>query len=127
MELISARDTDRPLTTANGFSAFFSGNISTDGTKVIFASWATNIVANDTNLNQDVFVYDFVTGSNWIGKRRQLRSRSSTERERPVRRIYEFWAGVDPGSYEQVSEDTPPKREQRRGRTNKPECLGQAG
>ena len=38
----------------------FDANISADGTKVIFSTEATNLVANDTNLAIDVFVKDIV-------------------------------------------------------------------
>jgi Tol biopolymer transport system component len=38
--------------------------VSADGRLVVFASSATNVVANDTNRVQDVFVYDRILGSN---------------------------------------------------------------
>lgn len=38
----------------------FSPKISADGNFVVFASWATNLVANDTNAGPDIFVRDLV-------------------------------------------------------------------
>lgn len=37
--------------------------ISADGRRVAFASWASNLVSNDTNGSEDVFVFDLGTGS----------------------------------------------------------------
>jgi Tol biopolymer transport system component len=37
--------------------------ISADGRYVVFSSWASNLVAGDTNDNTDVFVHDRVTGA----------------------------------------------------------------
>ena len=37
--------------------------ISADGTKVAFISWASNLVAGDTNGREDVFVHDLSTGT----------------------------------------------------------------
>ncbi len=45
----------------NGSSA--SGSITPDGTKVVFSSNATNLVAGDTNGSDDVFVKDLSTGA----------------------------------------------------------------
>ncbi len=39
------------------------GTISADGTKVAFISWASNLVAGDTNIREDVFVHDLTTGT----------------------------------------------------------------
>jgi Tol biopolymer transport system component len=39
-----------------------SGSLSADGSKVLFLSRATNLVANDTNLTSDVLLYDVGTG-----------------------------------------------------------------
>jgi Tol biopolymer transport system component len=41
----------------------FSPSISDDGRYVAFCSWADNLVADDTNDNVDIFVYDLQTGS----------------------------------------------------------------
>lgn len=46
---------------ANGASS--DAMISGDGTKVVFASGATNLVAGDTNAKRDVFVRDLVAGT----------------------------------------------------------------
>ena len=48
-------------TAANGASS--DAMISGDGTKVVFASGATNLVAGDTNAKRDVFVRDLVAGT----------------------------------------------------------------
>jgi hypothetical protein len=45
----------------NGSSS--SGSLTPDGTKVVFSSNATNLVAGDTNGNDDVFVKDLSTGT----------------------------------------------------------------
>ena len=37
--------------------------ISADGTKVAFISWASNLVAGDTNIREDVFVHDLTSGT----------------------------------------------------------------
>ena len=37
--------------------------ISGDGTKVAFISWASNLIAGDTNVREDVFVHDLRTGT----------------------------------------------------------------
>jgi len=64
VELVSSRDPNRPVSSANGFNSFFTAGLSEDGQKVAFISWASNLVGNDGNSNQDLFVYDFATGSN---------------------------------------------------------------
>ena len=46
---------------ANGTSALPS--ISSDGTRVAFESFASNLVANDTNVNGDIFVRDRTSGT----------------------------------------------------------------
>ena len=46
---------------ANGGS--FDASLSADGTKVVFRSSASNLVAGDTNSYDDIFVKDLVTGS----------------------------------------------------------------
>lgn len=45
----------------NGSSS--SGNITPDGSKVVFSSNSTNLVAGDTNSSDDVFVKDLSTGA----------------------------------------------------------------
>ena len=37
--------------------------ISGDGTRVAFISWASNLIAGDTNVREDVFVHDLGTGT----------------------------------------------------------------
>lgn len=49
-------------TEANGEVIFHDVAISADGQVVAFASWATNLVAGDTNGDADVFVHDRETG-----------------------------------------------------------------
>lgn len=41
----------------------YSGSVSTDGRYVMFSSYATNLVAGDTNADMDVFVRDRLTGT----------------------------------------------------------------
>ena len=53
---------------ANGASAFAA--ISGDGTKVAFASDATNLVTGDTNARRDVFVRDLQSGTTTLISRR---------------------------------------------------------
>jgi Tol biopolymer transport system component len=45
----------------NGLS--FEGSFSPDGTKVLFTSFATNLVSGDTNNRADLFIKDLVTGA----------------------------------------------------------------
>ena len=45
----------------NGFSS--GAGVSADGSKVVFRSDATNLVANDTNAASDIFVRDLVAGT----------------------------------------------------------------
>jgi Tol biopolymer transport system component len=47
---------------AEGDSASYGGSISSDGEVVVFASYATNLVSDDTNGVKDVFVHDRSTG-----------------------------------------------------------------
>jgi hypothetical protein len=52
--------------TIAGNNTSYSGEISGDGTRVVFTSYATNLSAaptNDTNSGRDVFVYDVATGA----------------------------------------------------------------
>ena len=48
---------------ANGNHASFFPAISADGARVAFVSFASNLVANDTNGAMDAFVYDRPTGT----------------------------------------------------------------
>ena len=43
-------------------STLFPSTISDDGQFVMFHSWATNLVPDDTNDNMDIFVHDTITG-----------------------------------------------------------------
>ncbi len=63
-ELISAHDPALPSLTPNGISLLFSSSVSTNGQYVAFSSDAANLVANDTNGFRDVFVHDFLSGTN---------------------------------------------------------------
>ena len=63
-ELISLADVAaRPLT-ADGLSSVSANALSADGRFVAFVSAADNLVTNDTNGYQDVFVRDLQTSSN---------------------------------------------------------------
>ena len=59
--LISARDPDLPLKSASGSSG--TPALSATGRFVVFSSSAGNLVANDTNRRQDVFVFDRQSGA----------------------------------------------------------------
>jgi len=60
-----------PLTGSSGDAV-----ISADGRWVVFASWATDLVPDDTNGCQDVFVRDPLNGTTRLsGHRARLRSR----------------------------------------------------
>jgi len=48
---------------ASGDSHSYEGGVSADGRYVVFSSWASNLVAGDTNQTQDVFVRDMVAGT----------------------------------------------------------------
>jgi len=58
---ISRVSTDMNGVQANGASLY--GLYSPDGTKITFYSSASNLVANDTNATQDIFVKDLATGA----------------------------------------------------------------
>jgi Tol biopolymer transport system component len=47
---------------AQGDNSSYDPSISTDGHYVAFASWATNLSANDTNAERDVFLHDMQSG-----------------------------------------------------------------
>ena len=63
-ELVSQADAAAHPLTANGFSSVYAGSLSADGRFVAFVSAGDNVVANDTNGYQDVFVRDLQTGTN---------------------------------------------------------------
>ncbi|MFF9553061.1 VCBS domain-containing protein [Methylobacterium fujisawaense] len=58
--VVSRVSTAADGTQANGISDYF--NLSPDGTKLVFMSAASNLVANDTNDAVDIFVKDLKTG-----------------------------------------------------------------
>jgi Tol biopolymer transport system component len=64
--LISAHDPALPSQSPNGLSTLFSSSVSTNGRYVAFASGADNLVVNDTNGCCDVFVRDFLLGTNTL-------------------------------------------------------------
>ncbi|HKI72966.1 MAG TPA: hypothetical protein VKA81_11345 [Verrucomicrobiae bacterium] len=63
-ELISQSDPTVPSLTADGLSSVGANSLSADGRFVAFVSLADNLVANDSNDNQDVFVRDLQSGTN---------------------------------------------------------------
>ena len=65
-ELISVRDAALPSYVGNGASLCSGHVFSADGRYVAFGSEAGNLVANDTNGFQDVFVRDLVVGTNLL-------------------------------------------------------------
>lgn len=62
IELISQRDTSLSATTGDALSFLSDNGISPDGRFVAFASHADDLVFNDTNGNEDVFVSDLLQG-----------------------------------------------------------------
>lgn len=58
LELISVTDAHVP-----GNDTSFEPAISDDGRYVVFRSWASDLVANDTNQNGDIFIRDRATGT----------------------------------------------------------------
>ena len=59
-------NTERISIRSNGSQAnnnSFYGTISNDGRYVAFSSWASNLVANDTNNTRDIFVHDRQSGN----------------------------------------------------------------
>ena len=77
---------------ANGHS--FQPDISADGRFVVFTSQATNLVANDTNGAEDVFIRDLVAGTtrrvSLHGRRGQTDGRSGTPAISPDGRFVSF-------------------------------------
>jgi hypothetical protein len=63
-ELISPRDPALPSFAGNGPSMVSGQAFSADGRYVVYVSEANNLVANDTNAAQDVFVRDLFVGTN---------------------------------------------------------------
>jgi Tol biopolymer transport system component len=63
-ELISQADATAQSLTADGFSSVSANSLSADGRFVAFVSIAKDVVTNDTNDNQDVFVRDLQSGTN---------------------------------------------------------------
>jgi len=65
-EIISQRDATVIPQAGDGFSALDPRSVSADGRWVAFASMADDLVLNDTNETQDVFVRDLVNGTNLL-------------------------------------------------------------
>jgi Tol biopolymer transport system component len=63
-ELISMANATPQSLTANGISSVAANSVSADGRFIVFVSLANNLVVNDTNELQDVFVRDLQTGTN---------------------------------------------------------------
>jgi Tol biopolymer transport system component len=66
VELLSARHPDLPSLSPNGPSSLGAMPISSDGRFIAFVSGADNLVPNDTNGCQDVFVCDMLYGTNLL-------------------------------------------------------------
>jgi Tol biopolymer transport system component len=62
-ELVSLRDLGLTSVTGNGFSSVSPNCLSADGRYLVFVSQASDLVPNDTNGFQDVFVRDLQAGS----------------------------------------------------------------
>ena len=65
-ELISQRNAMAIPQAGDGFSALAQGSVSADGRWVAFASMADDLIFNDTNQTQDVFVRDLANGTNLL-------------------------------------------------------------
>jgi Tol biopolymer transport system component len=65
-ELISARNPALPCLTPNGSSMLSMLSVSADGRYIAFASDADNLVPNDTNRCQDIFVRDLLASTNTL-------------------------------------------------------------
>jgi Tol biopolymer transport system component len=78
----------RGATGAQGDDESFAPTISADGTKVAFASRATNLIGNDTNGKADIFVRDIVDG---------VTSRVSTDTSGRQANNTSFDAAIAPG------------------------------
>jgi dipeptidyl aminopeptidase/acylaminoacyl peptidase len=65
-DMVSAHDPALPCLTANGSSAISLFSASSDGHYLAFVSDADDLVPNDTNESQDVFVRDTVAGTNLL-------------------------------------------------------------
>jgi Tol biopolymer transport system component len=65
-QLISQRDTSLSLRACGGLSSEGALSVSADGRWAAFASYANDLVSNDTNGLQDVFVCDRWSGSNFL-------------------------------------------------------------
>ena len=63
-ELISQAAPTLQSLTADGLSSVGTSTVSADGRYVVFTSMADNVVTNDTNGSQDVFVRDLQSGTN---------------------------------------------------------------
>jgi WD40-like Beta Propeller Repeat len=63
-ELISLRDSNTIPQTADNFSSLGQFSLSADGRWIAFASYADDLVSNDTNDASDVFVTDLFAGTN---------------------------------------------------------------
>ena len=63
-ELISQAAPTLQSLTADGLSSVGASTVSADGRYVVFTSMADNVVTNDTNGSQDVFVRDLQSGTN---------------------------------------------------------------
>ncbi len=63
-ELVSQRDATVLTQSGAGFSSASQSSVTPDGRWVVFTSRAEDLVTNDFNGNQDVFVHDVLTGTN---------------------------------------------------------------
>lgn len=66
LELVSPAALDLPNQAASLHSGINSFALSSDGTKVVFYSHASDLVPSDTNNVPDIFVRDLRYGTNWL-------------------------------------------------------------
>jgi Tol biopolymer transport system component len=63
-ELISKRDPSAVPTTGNYWSSMAQPAISDDSSRMVFASYAGDLISTDNNGSSDIFMHDLTTGAN---------------------------------------------------------------